>query len=134
MSCATTHFHEFPFCDPHVKPCEVRGLSNNFYIWLKPKLVHDQCEIRWITCAYVSCTNILDKPWYPGGSHIKQQQYQPVFERTYRPVFLTLNNLNMNHFTNKATSSEDLMILKRLFLLASVTIWHIWFSLVNGLL
>ena len=84
----------------------VIGLSKHSKFWLDPKLGHDKCAIRWIRCACITCTIILDKPWAVGVSANEQTCYQHVVDCTYCPVFGPLNNCKIIHFSNKSASSE----------------------------
>ena len=81
ISWDTTQFPEFTFCVPHIKPHGVWGLIKHYNICLDPKLGHGKCEIQWITCACVACTNILYNAWDPGDYCVKQPpRYHPVVE------------------------------------------------------
>ena len=59
----TTQFPELSFCGPYSKPHGARGLSKHYHLYFDPKLGNGKCEIRFIPCACVACTSMLDKPW-----------------------------------------------------------------------
>ena len=64
--CNTNQFTSFPFCGPHTKPHDVRGLSKNRHMRFDTKLGHGICAIYHIPCACATYTSMLDKPWIPG--------------------------------------------------------------------
>ena len=64
--CNTNQFPELPFCGPHYKPHEKRGLSKHYHLRFDPKIVNGIYAIIRIPCACVVCTSILDKPWISG--------------------------------------------------------------------
>ena len=66
MYCDTNQFLELPFCGPHPKPHEARGLSKHYSLRFDPKLGDGICEIRHIPCAYVACTSMLYQPCISG--------------------------------------------------------------------
>ena len=72
--------------------------------------------MKWIPCACVSCTEILDKLWYTGVSHNEQTRYHPVLDCTYWPVLGYFNNWNIVKSTNKSTPSEDFDDIHKIFL------------------
>ena len=59
---------------------------------------------------------MLDNPWGPGVSHIKQARCQPVLDCIYRLVFSTFNNRNTIQLTNKTTSSDNFDDICKVFL------------------
>ena len=59
---------------------------------------------------------MLDNPWGPGVSHIKQPRCQPVLDCIYTLVFSTFNNRNMIQLTNKTTSSDNFDDICKVFL------------------
>ena len=81
--CNTNQFPALPFCAPHSKPHGARGPSKHYHLRFDPKLGMRVCAIPRITCAYVACTSILDKPWISGISSNKQERYKPVNKFTY---------------------------------------------------
>ena len=91
ISCVTTHFTEFLFCGIHVKSHGVIGLSKHYHLWLDTKLVHRNCAVGRITCACVTCNNMLGKTWDPGVYHTKQPMYQPFVDCTYCTVLGSFN-------------------------------------------
>ena len=78
MYCDTNEFPALPFCGPHTKPHESRGLSKHYRLSFDPKLVHGIFVILHIPCVFVACTSMLDKPWIYAILSKKQSRYQPV--------------------------------------------------------
>ena len=107
IPCETTQFLVFSFCSQHAKPHRVSGLIKHYHLLLDPKLGHCKCAIRQMTCDFISCTTILDKPRSYSVDPTKQYSCQPVVECTYWRVLVFFNNWNIIQFTNKTTSSED---------------------------
>ena len=95
MYCNTNQFPALPFCDPHYKPHDARGMGKHYNLRFDPKLGMGECEIRRIPCVCVACTSMLDKPWISGIPSDKQEQYKPVTKCTYWPVFGVFNNWNI---------------------------------------
>ena len=60
-----------------------------------------------IPCAFVACTTMIYKPWYPGVPQDQQPCYHMVLDSKYWPVWGIYNTCNIMNFTNKTTSSED---------------------------
>ena len=59
-------FPVLPFCGPHSKPHGSKGLSKHYHLRFDTELGMGICEILRITCSFVACTSILDKPWISG--------------------------------------------------------------------
>ena len=55
-------FPTLTFCGPHYKHHVKRGLSKHYHLIFDPKLGNGACAICRISCAYFSCTSMLDKP------------------------------------------------------------------------
>ena len=72
ISCASTQFQAFTFCVPHSKIHGLIGLIKHYHLQLDPESGHGTCAIRRIPCAYISCTNMLDKPWVMGSGKIQE--------------------------------------------------------------
>ena len=70
--CDTNQLLALQFCGPHPKPHRARGLSKHYHLRFDPKLGHGICAIRRISCACVSCTLLMDKPWIYGIPSTKQ--------------------------------------------------------------
>ena len=60
-----------------------------------------------IPCAFIACTTMMYKPWYPGVPQDQQPCYHMVLDSKYWPVWGIYNTCNIMNFTNKTTSSED---------------------------
>ena len=56
----TNQFPELPFCGPHTKPHDARGLNKHYNLRLDPKLGHGICAIIHIPCACIACTSMLE--------------------------------------------------------------------------
>ena len=134
ISCVTTQFPAFLFFGPHVKPHVVSSLIKHYHIHLYSKPGHIKYSTLRITCAYVACTKILDKPWDTDLDHIKQPIYQTVVDLTYWPMLGTLKAGTLLNLQVKLNQVVNLMIFISLFLMASATIWHHWCRLVNMVL
>ena len=57
--CHANQFSSFPFCVPHTKPQDVRGLSKQYHMRFDPKLGHGIYAIHCINCAYAEFTSML---------------------------------------------------------------------------
>ena len=97
------------FVDHTPKKHVVRGLRNNYHLYLEPKLGQVICEIWWIQCACVVCTEILNKQWYPGVLHTEHPQYKPILECTHRTALGSFNNRIIIKFNNKVHPVKTLM-------------------------
>ena len=64
--CNKNQLPSLPVCGPHFKPHDARGLGKHYNLRFNPKLGMRECAIRFIPCACVACTLIMDKPWIPG--------------------------------------------------------------------
>ena len=95
MYCNTNQLSALPFCVPHSKPHDARGLSKHHPLLFDPKLGMGVCEIRRVPCACVACTSIIDKPWISGISSDKQERYKPITKCTYWPLLGYFNNWNI---------------------------------------
>ena len=95
MYCNTNQFPALPFCGPHSKPHGARGIGKNYHLRFDPKLGMGKFAIFRITCAYVHCTPMLDKPWISVIPSDKQELYKPVTKCTYWPVLGAFNNWNI---------------------------------------
>ena len=62
MYCNINQSIASPFCGPHSKPRESRGLIKHYHLRFYPKLGNGICEILRIPFACVACTSMLDKP------------------------------------------------------------------------
>ena len=60
MPHTTNQLPVFPFCGMHMKPHGVIGLSKYYHLKLEPKLVHDNCSISRILCAFAAYTKMLE--------------------------------------------------------------------------
>ena len=101
--CNTNQLPELSFCGPHSKPHDARGLSNHHHLRVDPKLGNDVCEILRITCAYVACTSMIDKPCIYGIPSNKQERYKPVTNCTYWTVLGSYNKWDIIQFSKKST-------------------------------
>ena len=106
MSCVSTQFQVLLFCGPHANPHIGRDLSKHNHLRLDPKLGNGKCEIRQIPCAWIACTNMLDKPWVIGSDPTRKLRYQPVEDYKYCPVLGSFNNWNITQLTNEKTTNE----------------------------
>ena len=106
MYCNTNQFPSVPFFGPHPNPHGARGLSKHYHLRFDPKLVHDICAIRHVTCESVACTPMLDKPCISGITSKKQPPYQPVVNCTYWPIIGSFKNWNITQLSHKATPFE----------------------------
>ena len=66
MYCTKNQLPELSFCGSHSKPHGARGLSKHYNLRFDPKISNGICAIFRITCDYVACTSMLDKPWISG--------------------------------------------------------------------
>ena len=82
MFCNTDQFPSLPFCGPHTKPHDVRGLSKHYNMRFDTKLGHGIFAIIRIHYACDKLTPILDKPFIHGLTPQKQLCYQPVIDCT----------------------------------------------------
>ena len=55
MYCNTNQLSALPFCGPHSKPHDARGLSNNCNFYFYPILGNGVCVICRTPCACVAC-------------------------------------------------------------------------------
>ena len=78
MYCKTNKFPALPFCGPHSKLHNARGLGKHYNLRFDPKLGSGICEIRRILCACVACTSMLDKPWISGIQSDEKERYKAV--------------------------------------------------------
>ena len=106
MYCYTNQFPELTFCGPHPKPHGERGLNHHYHLCFDTKIGHGILAIRHISCTYVGCTSILDKPWIYGIPSNKHARYQPVNNCTYWTVLVSYNNYNIIELTPKSTPFE----------------------------
>ena len=102
-----TQFPSLPFCCPHTKPHGVRGLSKHYHMRFDPKLVHDICAIRCISCACAECASMLYKPWIPVLAPKPKPRYQSVTNFSDWPALFFFNNCNIVTLSHKSTTSED---------------------------
>ena len=72
MGCDISQIPVLHFTVPHENPHEVQGVSKIFYLLLDLKLRQDNCSINCISCDFLTCTNILYKPFIPDVPHISQ--------------------------------------------------------------
>ena len=114
--CNTNQFPLLLFFGPPNKPHSVIGLSKNYHMHLDPKLFHGACEISLISCACNKCTSYLDKPWNTGVPPHQQPHHQITKYCTYWNELGYFNNWNIINFSHKATSSEDLDKIHKVFL------------------
>ena len=77
------------------------------------------------------CTYTLYKTWTHGVTPNHHPRHQPVKDFTYLPMLGSFNNLNIVQFSYKATYSEKVGKIIRLYLMASATTWLNWRKLVN---
>ena len=66
MYCNTNQFPTLPFCGPHSKPRDARGLGKHYNLRFDPKIGMGKCAICRIPCACVYCTSMMDKAWISG--------------------------------------------------------------------
>ena len=104
--CNTNQFPGLPFCGPHSKHHDARGLSKHYHLRFDPKLAIGECAIFRIPCACVACISMLDKPWISGISSDKQERYKPVTKYNYWPVLGAFNNWKIIQLSSKSTSSD----------------------------
>ena len=95
LYCNTNKTPALPFCGPHSKPHDERGLSKHYHLCFDTKLGSDICAIRRISCACVKCTPMLDKHWISGIPPGKQEHYKPVTNCTYWTILGSFNNWNI---------------------------------------
>ena len=98
------------------KPHGVRGLSKHHHLRLDPKLGYGKCAIRRISCVWIYCINMLDKPWFIDSEPTRKTHHQPVEYCTYWPVLGSFNNWKMIQFTNKTTTNEDFDVVHKVVL------------------
>ena len=80
MCCDKKKFPPLQLLSPHYKPHGLWGLRKHYNIWYYPKMVHGPWDIIQKTCTCFSCTTILNRTWYPGTPHTKQQHFKPVVD------------------------------------------------------
>ena len=78
MYCNRNQFPELPFCGPHYKPHETRGLGKHYHLCFDPKVCNGVCTIRRIPYACVACTTMIDKPWISGILSDEKERYKPI--------------------------------------------------------
>ena len=98
-----------PFGGPHTKPHGVRGLSNHYHMRFYPKLGHDICAIRGITCAYSECTFMLEKPWIPGLITKQQPRYRPVTNCSYWPFIGSFKKLEYYQIITQSKNKQGFL-------------------------
>ena len=106
MYCDTNQFPALPFCVPHPKTHQARGLIKNYHLCFYPKLGNGICEILCIPCACVSSISMLEQPWISGLQSTKHARYQPVINFTYWPVLVPYNNCKIINLTPKSKPFE----------------------------
>ena len=106
MYCDNNQFLTFPFYGSHTKPYGERGLVEHYCLRFDPNLGHGICAIFGISCAYVACTSMIEKPWISGIQSTKKARYQPVINCTYWPVLGPYKNWTIIELTPKSIPSE----------------------------
>ena len=106
MYCNINKFPALTFCGPHSKPLGARGLSKHYHLRFDPKLGNGVCTILRITCAYVACTSMLDKPWISYIPSDEQERYKPVTKCTYWQVLGSFNYWNIIQLSQKSIPSD----------------------------
>ena len=102
MYCNTNQFPELSFSGPHYKPHGTGGLSKHYHFRFDPKLGNGVDAICCISCVFVACTSILDKPWIYGIPSYKKERYKPVTECTYWPALGSFKNCNIIQLLQKS--------------------------------
>ena len=87
----------------------VSGRSTHYHFWLDPKLGNGKCEIRWIPCACITCTNILVRPWFIFSELTRKPRYQHVEYCTYWPVLGSFKNGTLSKFPIKQQQNRTFM-------------------------
>ena len=78
IHCNTSQFPVLSFCGPYSKPHGTKGFIKHYHLSYDTKIGMGRCEIFRISCACVSCTSMLDKPWVSGIPPDEQDRYKPV--------------------------------------------------------
>ena len=115
IHCSTNQFPKLKFLGTHKKPHSVRGLGNNDQICFDTKTGHGPHAIRHIPYNCTYCTYSIEQPWIPVLTAQQQPSYQPIKDCTYWPVFGSFNNWNIIKLSHKATYSEELEKLIKLY-------------------
>ena len=116
MYCNTSQLTELPFCGPHSKPHEARGLSKHHHLCFDTKLGMGICTILRIPCACVAFTSMLEKPWISGIPLDEQERYRPFTKCTYWPVLGSFNNWNIIQLSHKSTPFDTFDEIHQVFL------------------
>ena len=103
----TNQFPALLFCGPHSKPHGARGMSKQYQLRFDTKLGNGVCAIRRITCACVSCTSIIYKPWISGIPSNKKELHKPVTKCAYWPVIGSFNNWIIVQLSQKSTPYDE---------------------------
>ena len=106
MYCNTNQFPVLPFCGPYSKPHSARGFSKHYHLRFDPKLGNGVCVIHRISCACVSCTSMIEKPWISGTPSDEQESYKPVTKCTYWQVLGSFKNWDIILLSQKSTPSD----------------------------
>ena len=96
-----------------------------------PKIVYVTCTICQIPFVCTQWESTIYKPWTPGVPPHQQPLYQPVKDFPYCRMLGPFNNWDILQFSYKATYSEDILKIIKLYYTASVTIWLHWFKNFN---
>ena len=107
MYCNKKQFPELPFCSPHSKPHDARGLSKYYHLRFDPILGNGVCAICCVPCDCVECKSTLDKLWISGIPSDEQESYKPVTKCTYWPVLGSIINWNIIQLSHKSTPSNE---------------------------